>query len=515
MAYCMYLRKSRADIEAEAKGEIETLARHEKMLWDLAKRLNIYVPKESVYREVVSGETIASRPIMQHLLSEVEQGLYEGVLVVEVERLARGDTMDQGLVTQTFKYSNTKIITPMKIYDPSNEFDEEYFEFGLFMSRREYKTINRRLQNGRLAAVKEGKYVGNKPPYGYLRKKLQGQKGYTLEPHPEQAQIVKLIFDLYINSSGVSVICRKLNDMKIPTAKGGYWMPTTIRGIISNPVYVGKVRWNFRPQVKKMVDGGVTRERPRADQSTWVLTNGLHQAIIDEEIFNSAQQVLAENPSVPAPKQLGVKNPLAGLIVCGKCGRKMTRRPYQRDYPETLMCPATACNNISSHLYLVEKKLLQALKEWLAKYEVTVSQTQNDTNNELLEQSIDRVAKDIEKLEKQISNLHDLLEQGVYSVETFLERSNILKEKVAVAKVDRERLEQELKKLLLAEKSRVEIVPKIENAISLYWQIESSADKNKLLKEVLDRAVYTKEVNGRWHASPDDFKLTIYPKLPK
>lgn len=138
-------------MEAEAHGEGETLARHEKLLLELAKKRNYNVTQ--IYREVVSGETIAARPVMQHLLQEVEQGLWDGVIVVEVERLARGDTIDQGIMAQAFKYSNTLIITPLKVYDPNNEFDEEYFEFGLFMSRREYKTINRRLQRGRVASL--------------------------------------------------------------------------------------------------------------------------------------------------------------------------------------------------------------------------------------------------------------------------------------------------------------------------------------------------------------------------
>lgn len=131
-------------MEAEAHGEGETLARHEKLLLELAKKRSYNVTQ--IYREVVSGETIAARPVMQQLLQEVERGLWEGVIVMEVERLARGDTIDQGIMAQTFKYSGTLIITPLKVYDPNNEYDEEYFEFGLFMSRREYKTINRRLQ---------------------------------------------------------------------------------------------------------------------------------------------------------------------------------------------------------------------------------------------------------------------------------------------------------------------------------------------------------------------------------
>lgn len=152
---CVYLRKSRKDREAEEQGQGETLARHEKMLREFAKKQNITISK--FYREVVSGESIATRPVMQELLSDVEKGLWDGVLVVEVERLARGDTMDQGLVSQTFKYSNTKIITPLKVYDPNDDFDEQYFEFGLFMSRQEYKTINRRLHAGMIASIKERK----------------------------------------------------------------------------------------------------------------------------------------------------------------------------------------------------------------------------------------------------------------------------------------------------------------------------------------------------------------------
>lgn len=171
---CIYLRKSRADREAEARGEGETLARHERILLDLAKKRGYNVG--AIYKEIVSGETISARPVMQQVLREVESGMWDGVLVVEVERLARGDTIDQGVVARAFRYSETLIITPLKTYDPNNEYDEEYFEFGLFMSRREYKTIRRRLTAGRESSAKEGKYCGSKPPYGYSRVKLVSEK---------------------------------------------------------------------------------------------------------------------------------------------------------------------------------------------------------------------------------------------------------------------------------------------------------------------------------------------------
>ena len=98
-------------------------ARHKKTLYDIAKRMQISIAAE--YKEIVSGESIAARPQMQKLLNDVTEGMYDGVLVMEIERLARGNTIDQGIVAQAFKDSNTKIITPIKVYDPNNEYDEE------------------------------------------------------------------------------------------------------------------------------------------------------------------------------------------------------------------------------------------------------------------------------------------------------------------------------------------------------------------------------------------------------
>ncbi|MBV7276307.1 recombinase family protein [Clostridium sp. PL3] len=530
MSYCLYLRKSRTDIEAEYRGEGETLARHEKSLMNLAECLKLNITE--IYREIVSGETIAARPIMQKLLSEVEQSVWDGVLVMEVERLARGDTIDQGIVAQTFKYSNTKIITPMKIYDPNNEYDEEYFEFGLFMSRREYKTINRRLQRGRIQSVKEGKYLGNKPPYGYVRKKLEDQKGYTLEINPKQADIVKMIFELYTRGEkqenreykrlGVGLIVRKLNDLRIPPMKGDVWVNSSILGILRNPTYTGKIRWNSRPQKKKMVDGQMKKERPRANPKDWILVEGLHEAIINNYTFNLAQEYLKTNPSTPCPKDRGLKNPLSGLIVCGLCGRKMVRRSYsKKEYPDTLICPSTACPNISSQLPYIEERLLEALENWLRGYKITWEAKDNEKSNQDIQIDIKRKAlktldKELKNLEKQMENIHDLLEQGVYSVDTFLERSKILNDEIDKTQKDRETLLDDLcfNKDKDKNESQKIIIPKVKKLLELYKVTDDPSLKNELLKEVVSKAVYTKTTkNSRWHDKSDDFDLVLSPKL--
>ena len=157
MSYFIYARKSRKDADLEALG-IDVLERHITTLLELAKTL--LLPIGAIYREVVSGDSIDSRPVMSQVMAEVESCMWDGCLVMDVDRLARGDTIDQGRVQRAFFYSNTKIVTPNKTYDPANEYDNEYFGFSLFMSRREYATIKRRMQRGRERSSSDGYYVG-------------------------------------------------------------------------------------------------------------------------------------------------------------------------------------------------------------------------------------------------------------------------------------------------------------------------------------------------------------------
>ncbi|MEA4823623.1 MAG: recombinase family protein [Clostridiaceae bacterium] len=517
MPTLMYLRKSRADLEAEARGEGDTLARHEAELRRTAVRMNLTVT--GIYREVVSGETIAARPQMQRLLAEVERGVWDSVLVMEVERLARGDTIDQGIVAQAFRYSGTKIVTPAKVYDPNNEFDEEYFEFGLFMSRREYKTINRRLQRGREASIREGKFCGNKTPYGYTRIKIEREKGYKLEPDPVTAPIVADIFTWYTgeNRIGISRIVRKLNDAGIPTATGQAWTPATIRPILANPVYAGFIRWGNRAQVRRVENGSVIKSRPHAKDP--LVVRGLHTPLISVETFELAKKYLSENPSTPGPTGQSLKNPLSGLILCGKCGRHMTRRPYQNDYPDTLMCQYTSCDTVSSFLTDVEDALLKSMREWLDDYiaETMQSEQANASSQEVAElrAGIVRIETELATLKKQESRAYDLVEQGIYTADVFFERTRDIAARRADCELRIAKLNAQLEEANRLISARSEIIPRFEKVLDTYCSTESAKEKNDLLKSVLDHAVYTKTVRTRWSPNGSDMQLKIYPKLPK
>lgn len=216
----IYLRKSRKDMDYFKDETIEkTLQRHEKDLQDYIIGLfGKPIPEYNIYREVASGDTIENRPVMQKVLSLIEDEGKKGVVCIEIERLARGNTIDQGIIAQTFKYTGTKIITPMKIYDLDNEDDLSYFEDGLYESRKFLKYTKRILARGRVRSVKEGNYVGSILPYGYNKVKIPNEKGFMLVENESEAEVVRLMANLFLNGLNTTYTVKE-NDTVSTIAK--------------------------------------------------------------------------------------------------------------------------------------------------------------------------------------------------------------------------------------------------------------------------------------------------------
>lgn len=517
--YCGYLRKSRDDLKAEAQGEEDTYKRHERILFDLAARYSINISE--IYREKpISGERISERPEVIRLLGDVEEQEWTGVLVVEVERLARGDTMDQGIVAQAFKYSETLIVTPQRIYNPNNSDDEEYFEFGLFMSRREFKTINRRQQGGRIDAVGEGRYVANIPPYGYVRKKLPG-KGFTLEPHPEQAPVVELIFSMYTDPDptkriGTGLIAAYLNDKKVPTATGKKWIVSTVNGILRNIHYIGYVKWGERA-VKKKRD---SKSRPRKSMSEFLHKKGLHPAIVDEDIFNKAQDILYISPQRSAPSKK-IVNPLAGLIKCGVCNSPMQMKPYSgknKQTPASLICSTQYCKNVGSYFSIVEQRIIDGLEQWLASYKAQWLERRHDVPERdniklrVHQDSLKKFNTRLDELNEQRKEAFKLLELKIYSHEVFLERSNDISLEISELKKTIEKIQEEIGEEEKQKTAIEETIPRVEHVLRSYYSEEDPAVKNALIRTVLTKAVYRKDKGGRWSGLEDQFEIAINPK---
>lgn len=525
--YYAYLRKSRADREAEAHGEGETLLRHQKMLEALSAQLGISITR--FYREIVSGETIQDRPVIQELLQDISGGKCDGVLVVEVERLARGDTSDQGTIAKYFNLSDTLIITPLKIYDPKDEYDEEYFEFGLFMSRREYKAINRRIQRGRAASVREGKWIASTAPYGYERVKIKGGKGYTLQIVPEQAEIVRLVFHLYLHGErqpdgshkrlGRLLICKRLDAMGIRPTASKKWSVSTIRDMLQNLAYIGKVCWG-KEQEKSIIENGAMK-KIRVKNPDCCMYDGLHPPIIQEDEFFQVQELIQEKPAAPIVSNKILKNTLSGIVKCGKCGSWLTRMASNtKDGYYNLCCPNRSCDNISAPMYLIEEKLLESLKEWLDGY-ILEWEEGGCTPHEppalhAKEKSLQNYEKELALLKQQKERTYDLLEQGVYTADVFQSRLDTITGRIQAITLEIDSLQHSINADREAAYALDTFIPRVQDILDTYFKTDSVPSRNEMLKSIISHAEYIKTArNRKFDRDNANFTLTIYPKLPK
>ena len=514
--YCAYLRKSRADRDAELRGEGETLARHKRILEDLSERMR--KPIERFYSEIVSGDSIVARPAVQELLQDVENGMWDGVFVVEVERLARGDSIDQGIVSRTFQLTDTKIITPAKTYDPSNEYDNEYFEFSLFMSRREYKTIKRRMQAGREASVKEGNYIGSLPPFGYRKVRLEApQKGYALETVPDEAETVKMIFTWFCygidgeGPAGRNIIANKLNEMRRFTKKGTKWTYSAIDGVLKNPVHAGYVWWNHRPECKEVRSGSVSTKRRTTED--YILVKGKHPAIISDDLFELAQDIRKKRYRPATHARLStITNPLAGLVVCGVCGHHMQYRLRGTRSPrDTILC-TYHCGCRASYFDLVEEAVLDGMKDIMERYKIDLSVPEQNKVSDIVPKQISRLEADISAEQSKLNQIFDFLESGIYSVDVFRQRKEVIDGRIQELNDSIEKLRNQYESQNKRTAAMRAYVPKAESFLSSYGAM-TAAEKNTMFRELIDHIVYTKTERGQINKVVP-FKLDIYPKLP-
>lgn len=503
--YAMYLRKSRADLELEAMGEEETLARHKKMLYNLAAKREIHPDQIVVYHELVSGDSIDERPEMQRLLSDVYNKKYRGVLVVEVERLARGNTKDQGEVADAFQYSNTFIITPAKVYDPQNEFDQEYFEFGLFMSRREYKTIRRRLESGKKESVEEGNYILPQRIFGFNIER-RTKKDRVLVPNPDEVPILHMIFDWYTEENrSTEWIAQQLTAMGIPTTRNRpEWHRGTIRDMLCNVHYIGKVTWDNQRTVKQPdpVTGKIVKKRVQTGNPS--IYNGKHDALISNEQFEKAQEITKANAKPPVQSKYHLKNPLSGLLMCCDCGGMMS-------YFDISKCPSRCnektaarfqhprrikCKKKSLPVPVVLEALCESLKCTISDYEMKLKK--GTDNSELVKhQEIIRVMEaELSKQEKRKRKLMDSWESedGLYTRDEFIERKRMYTDTI-------ERLKEQIKEAKENSPAPVDYSEKIttlHRIIDCIQDPDIDADqKNIFLKQYIEKITYDSIDFGR------------------
>ncbi len=502
--WIMYLRKSRQDDPNETVAEV--LAKHEVQLQEHALReIGRRIPEENIYREVVSGESIDEREEMQKVLARIEDPKVTGVLVIEPQRLSRGDLVDCGRLINTLRFTRTQAITPAMTYDLENKMERKFFQDELLRGRDYLEYTKEILSRGRIAAVKRGCYIGNIPPYGYDKIKIG--KDNTLTPN-ENADVVRLIFHLYTKEGlAPGSIAKRLNEMEIPAAKGGKWEKYVPRKILTNIHYTGKVVFYSSKQTPVLENGEILVKRLRQSKEDMIIADGKHPAIIDWETWELAQKRIASNP--PVKHSVTLKNPFTGILYCSKCGTALCLHPYP--HAETRMgCRKVAprCYKSVKYVEIYNAVVFALENSELPKLQLKVKNGDGEAAK-IQQNLLAKFEKELQGYRAMEDKQFEFYENGIYSQEIFDRRHRAICEKIANC----QKQINETKMNMPKDIDYAERVTTLENAIAILKDPNATPEQqNRILKSIVSRIEFTGEESmGRGnHISPaSNFSLEV------
>lgn len=500
----IYLRKSRQDDPNETVEEV--LSRHEVQLQDFAvKTWGARIPESNIYREVVSGETIDDRPEIKKVIDRVQESKIKAVLVIEPQRLTRGDLLDCGTIVHVLRYTNTLCITPTRFYNLDDKYDRRYFEDELKRGNDFLEYTKEILMRGRRLSASQGYWVLPRAPFGYDRERQKNRK-YILVPN-ENAANVRMMFEWFADGISKYEIARRLlsSGVKPLRNKSVKWHVTTIEWILKNDVYIGVVRFGETKEVRVYENGTLKKKRVSAPESEHIVAKGLHDPIIPLGLWTRVQERLGSCDRTNSKHELS--NPLAGLVVCKKCGYIMraTGKPIGKRRRRVVCSIAPQCSTKSIDFHELLEAVQSALYANIAVIEEKV-RTGAESGREAREAQLAALEAHMQKLQDQEENQYDLLERKEYTPEVFNRRhSKLVKEMEAVQKA-----------IETARATLPEVIDYEDALIRLHDAVEAmknpdmtSLEKNMILKSIVSRIEYSRE-KGKINNS---FDLDVFLKL--
>ena len=277
--------------------------------------------------EGISGKNIVERPAINRLIDDIEDGKVKNVLVFKVDRLTRSVKNLIELV-DLFEDNNCKFNSLTESIDTDTPSGRMFLKIIGIFAEFERENLASRLKLGFERKAREGYSLANYiSSYGYNKEK--GQK--IQEILPNEAKIVREIFSMFVDENySMTRIAKTLNQRRIPTkTNAGSWDVTTIRQILKNPTYIGKVRYST------------------LDANRYFEADGHHEPILPNEVFNSAQEKLKNKPNISKTKQPNESNYFCGVLVCARCNSKFTTKNYYLkktgESKCTYKCNKTSC----------------------------------------------------------------------------------------------------------------------------------------------------------------------------
>lgn len=488
-----YLRKSRGETT-------EDLIKHKTILEELCKSRGwVYV----VYEEVETGESLFARPVMQQLLRDVEDNIYDAVVCVDLDRLGRGDLVDWGQIKRVFQKTNTYMVTPSSLYNLNDDNEEFAVDLQTLFARREYKKITHRLSMGKKVGAKLGAWTNGTPPMPYeyqewidpaTNKRYYNEKGLVV--NLQKLSIYRFMVDSFIkDKKSTNEIAWELNRRNIPSPRGGRWCNMTVRRLLVDETHLGKIISN-----KTKGDGHKNKspnKQPfqKIPKEQWTVVENRHEAIKTQDEHETILIGIQRNLKSPY-RRSDHYYPLKGLIKCGLCGYGLpleykrgkdliVKKCWHKDYLGN-KCP----NSSGKAQYIID-----AIDEQLKEYEEQIRkeiESCEDQSTDLIQLQIKTIMDKLNKKDIALKRARIAYDEGVDTLDEYRSaKERILKE------VD------ELENQLSIENLKLQKAQSITNHEKLHyieefrrsrWEDElDDKELNDLYKTIISSIIWTKQ----------------------
>ena len=476
-----------------------------------------------IYREAGFSAKDTKRPAFEDLMRDIKEGKISSVFVIKLDRITR--SMDDLLyLTNFFNKYDVKFVSITESIDTSTAMGRAMqYLLGVFAQLEREVTAERVAVDMRHRAIK-GKWNGGVVPYGYTTQKfliknynqqgIESSKAAEICPedkklyvNPEESEIVKWIYATFLNTNSIRRTTILLNARGVKTRKRDLWSKTTIHRLLSSPTYVGKI-WYGKRKTDPVSGKLIAQEK-----KTWTIAEGEHDAIISDDIFEKAKNLLSQNKGKPTKS--GRTYLLSGIIKCGLCGRAMTGHTFKKKTSpkvysyykcySKLQKGNMACQGLSLPAGELEGFIIKHLKE-LSKNTIFLSDKKKML--EILESKTDNNGFDVEiqRIDKEYKNLNDRKDTLLEKLERRLISDDDFQSRYERINNDMTTLDQEKTRIMVLGNSRQVAL----NSLELSFEEISSFGHSWEYLDDTGKAMRIKSIVKEIRATKENIDLDIY-----
>ena len=508
----LYMRLSREDGDKEESSSVTN--QREMLKRYVSEQENFFIVKEYV-DDGYTG-TNFDRPGFKQMIEDIEAGIIDTVITKDLSRLGR-ERLGVGHYTEIyFPEHNVRYIALLDNIDTYIDSGmNDMAPFKGVINDMYVRDISKKIRSSLIERKKAGNFLGVTAPYGYQK---DPNNKFHLIINEKEAEVVKRVFRLYLEGNGLTRIAQILTKDGIPvpgesrdigktrrTALYSSWKQTTIRRILDNRVYLGEL-----VQFKRRKINYKSKRRINVPEEERYICKGTHEAIIDEEDFNTIQNILKKNKSFKGTRHDYL---FKGLLYCAECGARLniTYSNYALkkygEYRYTTICYSYSrlysdiCTRHSNSIPELEEVLIKHIKEVCKRYinenlqDELISMAKKQKQLELKqitnEKKLETISQKISDIELYIKNLYMDKVKGVVSENDYVslvadftkDRDNLIKEK------------EELIKIINNQKPQIDETAKIEKLAKEFLSLEKPT--KQLLNELIEKITISenKEIN--------------------